>query len=377
MSNRVRTPGGWTLDSVVDPAEFEALDDGQANAIDGRGGTYAPTSPVLVGGRGIEDCNAEHHLYTEATGNITIGPTDSHRIRIFGGNHINGTIVVLINDDTAFARKSVYVSTLNAGSRVRIRNSANTIDYHSYTAVDTQTDLEIEVERTEESGSTAWRRTRASRRDNETALVNYNLSPPSSPYENEYALLRISGTIATEKEIILSADANGKERVVFVERTTAILRFSDTTAGSIFYTFDPSTDGGGDGVEFHFWRQSGNWRWAYLLHRQRSVVFSLRSALGSSSSQSFSGGVQRYIDRIGSVDPPGSKEVILNDGSFVGQEYWLHHAGPAIVEFKRADDTTIYVTPTPPEPAFTWPATTFQFYWDGDGWQFAGCLTTL
>lgn len=49
--SRIRSPGAWTLNSVVDPAEFEALDANLANAIDGdAGGTYNPTAQLIIGG---------------------------------------------------------------------------------------------------------------------------------------------------------------------------------------------------------------------------------------------------------------------------------------------------------------------------------------
>lgn len=50
---RVRSPGMWTLGSVLAPAEMEEIDRNLTEAIDGAGGgTYAPTAPVVIGASG-------------------------------------------------------------------------------------------------------------------------------------------------------------------------------------------------------------------------------------------------------------------------------------------------------------------------------------
>jgi hypothetical protein len=47
--NRIRAPGAWTAGSVLTPAEVEAIDANLVRAIDGNGGTYAPTSTISLG----------------------------------------------------------------------------------------------------------------------------------------------------------------------------------------------------------------------------------------------------------------------------------------------------------------------------------------
>lgn len=52
---RIRAFGFWTDGSVVTPAEFEALDQAQFEEINGDlGGTWAPSSPIIIGGSGVE-----------------------------------------------------------------------------------------------------------------------------------------------------------------------------------------------------------------------------------------------------------------------------------------------------------------------------------
>lgn len=51
---RIRPSGFWTIASTVDPAEWEALDENQFKSINGDdGGSWAPSSPIVVGGSGI------------------------------------------------------------------------------------------------------------------------------------------------------------------------------------------------------------------------------------------------------------------------------------------------------------------------------------
>jgi hypothetical protein len=72
---RIRLPGFWVLGSVVDPAEFEAIDAIRPmliNAADGS--THAPTDPIVIGGDGLQVTGP-----LSASGNVTItggGTTD-------------------------------------------------------------------------------------------------------------------------------------------------------------------------------------------------------------------------------------------------------------------------------------------------------------
>lgn len=68
MFVRQRLPGLWVLGSVVDPLEFEGFDHDIALAIDSRGGTYAPTDPIVIGGDGIELSGANHKV----SGTLTV-----------------------------------------------------------------------------------------------------------------------------------------------------------------------------------------------------------------------------------------------------------------------------------------------------------------
>jgi hypothetical protein len=58
----------WILGSVVDPEEFEGLDRDRALAIDGRGGTYEPTDPLVIGGDGL-DLSGTNHV---VSGKLTV-----------------------------------------------------------------------------------------------------------------------------------------------------------------------------------------------------------------------------------------------------------------------------------------------------------------
>src|SRR5690606_9228460 len=50
---RIRPSGQWIFETTVDPEEWEQFDENQSLAVDSRGGTYAPTNPIVFGGAGL------------------------------------------------------------------------------------------------------------------------------------------------------------------------------------------------------------------------------------------------------------------------------------------------------------------------------------
>lgn len=51
---RLRSPGLWAPNSVIEPEEFEQLDENLSHALDGQnGGVYTPNLPLEIGGQGI------------------------------------------------------------------------------------------------------------------------------------------------------------------------------------------------------------------------------------------------------------------------------------------------------------------------------------
>lgn len=372
MSERIREPGQWTTDTVIDGAELEAFDDAQSNAIDGRGGAYTSEAPILVGGFGIEDCNVEHHVYSTATGNVTIGPTDAHRIRFFGASNINGTLVVLINDDGFGSRRTVYVSTLNFGSRVRIRDSANAVQFTNYTPAFTQNDVEITVERTEETGADAWRLVGISHRGNTTPLVDWVGSISSNPFALSKERFRVQSPVLTSKEIVLEVAANGSEKVIVIDELRADLTFSSDTPGNTAYVHDIDTKGTGFGVQFHFWRQNDTWVFGHWTEQTKDVAFSSQGSLGAGQVFTFLGTVSEYVVRVTTPVPSTSTEstVFLSDGAFAGQKFTIHNAGLGLTHFVRSVDNAIIATLIldAVRPA------TLQFIWNGTAWIYLGML---
>ena len=64
----------WAVGTVVDPAEFDALDEGQFVSINGDdGGTWAPSAAIIVGGSGLELTGADNLV--AAGGTLTINGT--------------------------------------------------------------------------------------------------------------------------------------------------------------------------------------------------------------------------------------------------------------------------------------------------------------
>lgn len=88
---RIRAPGMWALGSVIAPSEMEALDRDQSQALDGTGGgTYAPSTPLVIGGAGghftgplIADIFEGHItagrvLHVDGDGSIQVQGTSGH-----------------------------------------------------------------------------------------------------------------------------------------------------------------------------------------------------------------------------------------------------------------------------------------------------------
>jgi hypothetical protein len=370
MSERIREPGEWEFDDVIDPAELEQLDENQAAAVDGRGGSYEPDAPILIGGRGIQDCAAEQHIYDAATGNVTIGPTDSHRVSFFGANNINGTIVVLINDDAAFTKRTVYVSTLNTGSRVRIRDATNTVQYTAFTAADTLLDFEITVERTELTGTDAWKRVRLSHQPPARPSVDTSATITSSPLTLTKEHVRFVGTIGLAREIVIPAAPNGAEVVLAFDHITANVTFSDTTSGNAVYVHN-SIDGPIFGRVFRFWRQLDSWKLGFIVDEPKSVRYSAQGSFGEGQVFVFEGTASEYIVRVNTPDSiaVAAVNVYLFNGAFIGQKILFHHAGLGNVRFKSQIESTI-ATLAPGSVH----ATTLCFHWTGNEWMYAGML---
>lgn len=97
-NSRLRAPTFWVLDSPVTPAEFEAFDLAQFEAINGdQGGTWAPAAAIVIGGAGLQvtgssqlsDCqnltvttggsltvDAGASMTIDGTATIGVGPVD-------------------------------------------------------------------------------------------------------------------------------------------------------------------------------------------------------------------------------------------------------------------------------------------------------------
>lgn len=81
---RIRAPGGWTLNSVVDPEEFEAIDAARPDMVDGGGGgEYEPTEQIGIGGEGLGLAGENHEIRADAkvTNSGTIEVVDGGLIR--------------------------------------------------------------------------------------------------------------------------------------------------------------------------------------------------------------------------------------------------------------------------------------------------------
>lgn len=63
MFVRARPTGFWIFGSVVDPLEFEGVDEDRSNALDGKnGGSYTLLTALNLGGEGLTLSGAKHHV---------------------------------------------------------------------------------------------------------------------------------------------------------------------------------------------------------------------------------------------------------------------------------------------------------------------------
>lgn len=113
MFSRARAAGLWIPGSVVDQGEFEHLDD-YSYAVDGRGGTYAPATQIVVGGAGLSLSGSAH----EVTGTLTVASLALITIADGGTIKANGSGAA---DITLKVVSNVALLDVESGASVRIK----------------------------------------------------------------------------------------------------------------------------------------------------------------------------------------------------------------------------------------------------------------
>ena len=122
MFTRARLAGLWILGSVISPAELEHLDD-YSLAIDGAtGGTYAPSTAIVIGGSGVTLSGANHHL----SGTLTIDSLAVITIATGGSIKAEGTGSA---DITLATVADVGTLTVGSGAVLKI-NSGGALDVY-------------------------------------------------------------------------------------------------------------------------------------------------------------------------------------------------------------------------------------------------------
>lgn len=124
MFTRARLPGLWISGSVVTPAEFEMLDD-YYQAVDGRGGTYAPDDPIIVGEAGVHLSGANHHVLGSAT--LTVDSLGLIKVADGGLIKLDGSGTGDIELKVASGVASINVK---AGARIDVQKSGGELNIY-------------------------------------------------------------------------------------------------------------------------------------------------------------------------------------------------------------------------------------------------------
>lgn len=146
MFTRARLAGLWILGSVISPAELEHLDD-YSLAIDGdAGGTYAPTTAIVIGGSGVTLSGANHHVSGTLTvdslavisvasgGSITVTSGGLAKILAGGELDVYGTLTlkntsgpgsIVAENNTTITLASGAALTASSGSTVNLTGTTN------------------------------------------------------------------------------------------------------------------------------------------------------------------------------------------------------------------------------------------------------------
>ena len=130
MFTRSRLAGLWILGSVISPAELEHLDD-YSLAIDGdAGGSYAPSTAIVIGGSGVTLLGANHHV----SGTLTVDSLAVITIATGGSIKAEGTGTA---DITLATVSSVGTLTVGSGAVVKIQAGGALDVYGSLTLKNT------------------------------------------------------------------------------------------------------------------------------------------------------------------------------------------------------------------------------------------------
>lgn len=150
---RVRADlAAWGAAIPVEPEEFNYLDEGVYNSINGDGGgTWAPAAAIIVGGSGLHLSGANHHVLGGATlavdsgGTFTVAANGTLNINTGAYGYINGTGYLTVNTGAAINIASGGFFRVT-GDAV-IQNTGNLI-VESGGAIDVKANGAINVEST-------------------------------------------------------------------------------------------------------------------------------------------------------------------------------------------------------------------------------------
>src|SRR5689334_10666795 len=132
MFSRIRPPGEWTLNSVVDPAEWETFDENQSNAIDGlHGGVYAPDNEIEIGGDGLK---VSGPFTAASTMQVNGDATLSNDVLLDGPSFTVSTVVATFNAGVSFNDAVDFNGTANFDDNVTFNDPVSFTDTATFGA---------------------------------------------------------------------------------------------------------------------------------------------------------------------------------------------------------------------------------------------------
>lgn len=219
MSDKVR-PNGWADLSTVTAGEFEELDNNTAAAISGTiGDAYAPEDPIVIGGGGILDANAEElDCGDSEIGNKNFNNITANRVNVVNAGNVTNRITLNIGSTPAVGTKwEATFSVIIELTTVQINDSSSNVVIE-YTAVKQLSRLKIELEMRDSGWVVSHIGSDGNDLPNALKLVSSVLPDPNDYYDVRKDEYYVTGNLNSEKWFRLNPDAaDGKVHSIFFE----------------------------------------------------------------------------------------------------------------------------------------------------------------
>jgi hypothetical protein len=305
---RTRPSNNWTPLSVVDATEFDDIDAKTADAVDGvGGGAYAPTQPITIQGKGVQDAALLTHTISTSVADELVTGIDQHRVYVTGGENVTNSLTLRLTDDGDNVSREIVVDQLAAGVTLVLQEQSTSTIMTQVMPRDTM-GFKVILERI----GGFWVVV-AKQQDNDRLSEVASLGTPVSPHTVDKDYTLFFGTISTPTTFNFSAaEGEGSVRVLhFTKIDNAALTFSDGP------TFDTLDAGFYENLALTFVRDSGG-AWRLLNKPVRKLT---RTFTGSSGSETVSPVIYDTAHFTNPIN--GTMALTIQDGEFDGQDFYV------------------------------------------------------